>query len=566
MREVAVRTGIQAAEIRLAPAEASRSASGEISIQPFDPLSCLEEFTRRFPSEMKLFEEVGIHPLRRGPMNNPYTNRPATEDFSNIGQHCLAVAYCASRIAARLQEAGIITTEDADWIVRRSLVHDLTKSFEIMRRDSKKGGAPQEVYGVLAYEKLKPLLLKNGVTGDTADYLVHAGSETGHNSLADFIAVGPDGRVKLAAGLLASKIVHLADDMTFTNIPKEGENPITAFLTCSERMEKSEFRKRYPFLFIEGLAFTDSGRIVPVRSLSEKTPGQAVLGSYFDLQRQVAGAIAAEIKALLKPHVEQDPNEYVKQLVQPQGVAAQSDKAATLPEHHLPLLDPGTIDFAKGLAVVNRTTRYILPIPRLPGGGEPLLYPPGSEMAGQAVKKLADGTPERGVVFFNGEDRGWQAVRGNGEEAVIINDTSKDQARLIAAGIAKLAGSADRLSLQGIKELLVYLRNEVGAIDLYPKKLAQAAKETAPMDRGDPLYVRCIKSEIHRAVLVTHGFVFDGPVRQVYPQGAVLLTDGRYTWGVGAEVFRRNFKAVDAGVERDLNALEQEFGADGYPK
>ena len=74
--------------------------------------------------------------------------------------------------------------------------------------------------------------------------------------------------------------------------------------------------------------------------------------------------------------------------------------------------------------------------------------------------------------------------------------------------------------------------------------------------------MRVTKNTIHQAVFVPSGFIFtDGPVRQTYPEGAVVLTDGKYAWGIDSGVFIRNFKRVDQGQEFDLASLEAEFCA-----
>lgn len=98
--------------------------------------------------------------------------------------------------------------------------------------------------------------------------------------------------------------------------------------------------------------------------------------------------------------------------------------------NHLPLLRLTSDDFRKALFAVNRTKRFILFVPRLSGGGEALIYPKGSERGGQKMTRSHNGKIERGVVFFNGKDKAWQSVRGDGNETIIINDVTLDQAKM----------------------------------------------------------------------------------------------------------------------------------------
>lgn len=314
MREVSLRSGNEVPEVRLDTVQGPAYSTAAAIIY-FNPLLYLADVETAFPSELALFREVGIHPEHRVQLTNPYTNEPVTENFQNIGEHCLAVAYCAYKIADALHQAGHISEDDQNWIVSRALVHDLTKPYEIMRRDAQRAGAALEVYTISAYEKLRPLLIKLGVPDDIAEYLIGAGRETGHNSLKDFILCRTDGSESLVRGKLAEKIVHLADDMTFTSIPRDGNRPITSFFTCWERMLASQFFDRYSFLWKEGLARDERGALEHVQNIAAPPPGKRVISSYADLQVRVANAIAQEIQLLLDPSSQLPPENFVKNLV-----------------------------------------------------------------------------------------------------------------------------------------------------------------------------------------------------------------------------------------------------------
>lgn len=314
MREVVIIQGVhQAAKIT---EEANRTVPfTDTSIKRFHPLVHLSEFEDKFPDQMTLFGLIGMHPRENKPLINPYTQEPVTESFTNIGEHCISVAYCASRIASVMHETGLISNRDRNWICERALVHDLNKPFEIMRKWASKAGLADDVYSVSAYEKLRPLLIEAGVSEALTEYLVRAGSETGHNSLKDFIIIGPDGYQGLVAGKVAEKIVHLADDMTFTNNPKEGQASITCFLTPWERMLASQFIEKYPFLWEEGLALDGEGSIVAVSNVNSLQEGQRLIGNYAQLQVQVANSIARELQLFIDPSSQERPENFVRRIV-----------------------------------------------------------------------------------------------------------------------------------------------------------------------------------------------------------------------------------------------------------
>lgn len=289
--------------------------STETEVKRFDPLSLLARFQRDFPKQMEVFRLVGIDPTQSTPPVNPYTQQPFTESFSNIGEHCIAVAHCASKIVAALVQRGIMRDEDARGIAERALVHDLNKPFEIMRRDAQKVGLAEDVYSVSAYAKLEPLLKQAGISSELSEYIVKAGTETGHNSLSTFIVAGPNGYEGLKSGMLAEKIVHLADDMTFTNNPKEGQRPITAFMTCWERMLMLQFVEKYPFLWTEGLVLTAEGMITAVKDLTRIPEGHLSIGNYASLQVRVANSIAKELQILLNPKNTDNPDSFIRSVV-----------------------------------------------------------------------------------------------------------------------------------------------------------------------------------------------------------------------------------------------------------
>lgn len=282
--------------------------------RPFDPLTRLTELANRFPVAIEILRVGGIHPTEDAKMDNPYTGNPHKESFTNIGEHCLAVASLASTLAFRLHERGALSTIEAELVTSRALVHDANKRIEIMRRNAVKEGFAEEAYTPKAYETIKPILEARGVDPEFVNYMVGAGKETGHLSIKDFLMISK-GVPALAPGRWSEKIIHLADDMTSTSIPNAGERPLTVYLTTWERMVASEFPQRYPFLWKEGLAFDKDGRVTTIQDVESVDPSLRWVRNYAYWQPFVSNEICREIQSLINPSNKQKPEYFVKDLV-----------------------------------------------------------------------------------------------------------------------------------------------------------------------------------------------------------------------------------------------------------
>lgn len=223
-------------------------------------------------------------------------------------------------------------------------------------------------------------------------------------------------------------------------------------------------------------------------------------------------------------------------------------------KHDLPLLKLKPDDFRHGLKVVNRTKRFIVFIPALLHGGEALVFPAQSRYAGKQIKQ------GRGIVFFNGVDSAWQAALGNGEDCIVINDITAAQAALLLEKYQTVLGQNKQLNLQTIKTLLAYAKDQLNIIDFYNKRASSVQRDTHIIDPSNPFFMEVHKTDIHRALYIPHGFIFDGPVQQVYPNGAVMVSTSKRCWGVGTEVFLRGYRKIENGKEHLLNSIAHDFG------
>lgn len=282
--------------------------------RPFDPLTSLADFERRFPNAMRILRIGGVHPTEGAKMDNPYLHQPDDESFANVGEHCLAVACFAESIAQRLQERGIFTQAEADWVIQRALVHDGNKRLEVFRKKALRAGIIKDAYSPQAYETIRPILLAQDIDQATVEYMARAGAETSHLSIASFLRL-EDGIPSLTPGRMIDKIVHLADDCTSTSIPEKGEKPLTVYLTPWERMVASEFPTRYSFLWREGLGFNPAGEVVVIPDITAADRNLRWVRSYACYQPFVSNLICREIQAMIDPANARRPEYFVKDLV-----------------------------------------------------------------------------------------------------------------------------------------------------------------------------------------------------------------------------------------------------------
>jgi len=283
--------------------------------RPVEIANLRSDYERRFPMEMAILRVGGVYPGERTEGTiNPYTGEVETEYFGNIGEHCLAVALGAEIIAENI--LGVDHPQKRT-IVARALVHDATKGFEIMRNNAVRTGVVDDAYSPKAYETIRPLLEEKGIASDIVEYMVNAGSETGHISLASFVVINSKSQPTLRIERnLSEMIVHLADDMTHSTIAKAGEPSETYYLTASEKMEASDFPNRYPFIYVDGFGFDESGKPIQVKDVSKEYPGVSNVMTYAQWQIWVDSEIANCLVGLMGPKLDvEDPQKYLKQLV-----------------------------------------------------------------------------------------------------------------------------------------------------------------------------------------------------------------------------------------------------------
>jgi len=228
----------------------------------------------------------------------------------------------------------------------------------------------------------------------------------------------------------------------------------------------------------------------------------------------------------------------------------------------LPILEPSGLDFSGSADWVNRTERFYLPVGPLEDGGEPLVYPADHPRAGEP---LSSDPNARGVIVVNGKDRALQGVKGDGTEGFMINCVDLRTAYdLYAMLCAKFSDIPFTTSPERIKEFLLTLRQEHNLDDVFQKDECEVLPEheqleqLGDIDTGDrPFgYFRCRKATKHKAIFVPMPFALrSGPVPQEYPNGAVVVTNGSYVWGIASDVFLSSFWRQEGEVEERITTI-----------
>jgi hypothetical protein len=136
--------------------------------------------------------------------------------------------------------------------------------------------------------------------------------------------------------------------------------------------------------------------------------------------------------------------------------------------------------------VISNAQKFIIPVPAFVQGGEPLVYPQSYEKAGQPILDYT-GKPvgDRGLVFFNGKDKSWQAVKGDGEGVIIINEVTQEQAKKLYQKVQELKPDPNNLTLDELKQVLSFAQQQLGLIDMYNSSRAFVQEKMTAVIAGE---------------------------------------------------------------------------------
>jgi hypothetical protein len=230
---------------------------------------------------------------------------------------------------------------------------------------------------------------------------------------------------------------------------------------------------------------------------------------------------------------------------------------------------PGDLRFdpTNSTLVISSAQKFIIPVPALGGSGEPLVHPEGDEKAGKPILDY-EGKPigKHGLVFFNAKDRSRQAVAGDGQGVIIINEVTKEQADQLYQKIQSFQQDPNNLTLSQLKQVLEFANEELGLGDMYNSTKSFVKTNMSPAVTGVPqvggpeIEAYGLKKrddrDLCRAVYIPGKFVFEGLAAspQVFEDGGVIVEQGDEFRGVQPEIFLRTYRLGDGRQIASLTA------------
>jgi hypothetical protein len=170
-----------------------------------------------------------------------------------------------------------------------------------------------------------------------------------------------------------------------------------------------------------------------------------------------------------------------------------------------------------------------------------------------------EGNPigKKGLVFFNKTDDAWQAVAGDGDGVLIMNQVEAAQAKLLHKA-QQAMGRPDDIDLEGLKSLLAYA-DEIGIDDIYNSNRRFITDNMTPVDSTQNVvnafggvfgHMKRDARDISTAIYVEGPFQFQGPAAtaQVFERGGILLRQGDSMRGVQPDVFRKSYRLAEDGA------------------
>ncbi len=257
-------------------------------------IAWLKTFQGQFPSAFKLLQLCGIHPTQVEAKGD----RPIRP---HVGQHSLAVAAATQVFTHALFTKSQLPLDECRATILRALLHDGNKPLELSADLDPSTTEGRNTILSAIYETELHRLMHQGINEKTISAARQAWGETGPYSIRRLLVVEHDRSIRLIKGKLSSKLLHLADMMSYTSIPRGDDEPLSAILTPWERILTSQAQTKNSWLFEQGLGINPSGRIIAIRNALIPPRGVVSLGNYAILHVVVAELIAEELKQLIDP-------------------------------------------------------------------------------------------------------------------------------------------------------------------------------------------------------------------------------------------------------------------------
>jgi hypothetical protein len=228
------------------------------------------------------------------------------------------------------------------------------------------------------------------------------------------------------------------------------------------------------------------------------------------------------------------------------------------------------IDFSSATKVISSAQKFIIPVPAFMSEGEPLVNPDGANAGKPIVDYQGNPIGDKGIVFFNGKDKSWQAASGDGKAVIIINGVTEEQGRKVKSKIDECSTDPASLTLPELKEVLRYVREDLGIVDMYNSEKSFIASKMNPLPASQTgieaygLYKRDDR-DICQAVYVPGQGQFQGPAAtpQKFENGAVIVRQGDSTRLVQPDAFEATYRHAN-GAPLKVGQLAQvkPFAAD----
>ena len=227
------------------------------------------------------------------------------------------------------------------------------------------------------------------------------------------------------------------------------------------------------------------------------------------------------------------------------------------------------LDFTTATQTISSAQKFVIPVPAFREEGEPLTYPAGTENAGKPIVDYK-GEPigDKGIVFFNGKDKSWQAAPGDGQSVIILNGVSEAQAAKIVKKIDEASVDPNGLTVTELKSVLDYVRDTLGITDMYNSDKGFIASKMNALETSKTgieaygLHKRDDR-DICLAVHLSGAGQFQGPAAtpQRFENGAIILKQGDSVRLVQPEIFERDYRHANGNKLKVSEVVEAKVSA-----
>ncbi len=277
----------------------------------------VSELADLLAEDFAVLGSLGIAP-DSGPQDfaDPFGGETRREDWSNVGLHCAAVAWCAAALTIELQRRGKFSRQTRRETIRRALFHDALKPYEVFLSRAHAAGmvSKESYYSPAVFRCLEPVLAANGIAAGWIALLINDfGSESDDRiCFKALLELGSDNSPRLSGHLDPWKLVHLADNMTYSTPPGRGDPALAYYLRTEDRIATAMSYLKGACKHA-GLGIS-AGELIHIDEISEPPAGIAPLKSYMELRiwasHEISTLICRELDADTR-----DPDRYLRDLV-----------------------------------------------------------------------------------------------------------------------------------------------------------------------------------------------------------------------------------------------------------